>query len=520
MAMLTSILLLLAVGMTYVVTRWLYNSLRYHRLAKEWSCQPAPKIPAPFLGIGRFLTTIADSDMGILRLLDEGFRQYGMTYEHMVLGESQFATIEPENIKALLATKFPDFSIGLRHNAFYPLLGDGIFNADGELWSHSRALLRPQFSREQVADIALLREHANHLIAALPKDKTAFDIQELFYRLTLDSATEFLFGESTNSLSPNFNPASGPLAACGGERGFADSFTLCLDYIICRARLQSLYWLINPPRFHRAVKTVNDVVDYYVDRVLDAKSNPKDQSSNENKRYVFLEALAEETRDRKMLRDQMLNILLAGRDTTASLLTSSFYYLARHPEVWSRLRQEIIEAFPIEEKDSITLERLREVKYIRYFLNEVMRLLPPVPVNARIAVKDTMLPTGGGPDRKSPILVKKGMTVAWPVWHMHRRTDIWGTDAHEFRPDRWEDDAKKGWGYLPFNGGPRICLGQQYALAEASYMLVRLLQQFDILENAQPEMILPRPKTNLTLSHKEGVQVRLWSSSFSQSLRE
>ena len=150
MAMLTSILLLLAAGMTYVVTRWLYNSLRYHRLAKEWSCQPAPKIPAPFLGIKRFLTTIADSDMGVLRLLGEGFRQYGMTYEHMILGESQFATIEPENIKALLATKFPDFSMGLRHNAFYPLLGDGIFNADGELWSHSRALLRPQFSREQV----------------------------------------------------------------------------------------------------------------------------------------------------------------------------------------------------------------------------------------------------------------------------------------------------------------------------------------------------------------------------------
>jgi len=96
--------------------------------------------------------------------------------------------------------------------------------------------------------------------------------------------------------------------------------------------MQNLYWLINPPRFYQAVKTVNDVVDYYVDRVLDAKSNPKDQSSNENKRYVFLEALAEETRDRKMLRDQMLNILLAGRDTTAGLLTSSFYYLARHPQ--------------------------------------------------------------------------------------------------------------------------------------------------------------------------------------------
>jgi cytochrome P450 len=148
--MLTSILLLLAVGMIYIVTRWLYNSLRYHRLAKEWSCQPAPNVPAPFLGIERYLAMVVDRDMSVLRFLDEEFRKYGMTFEHKVLGESQIATIEPENVKTVLATKFSDFSISLRQKAFYPLLGDGIINADGELWSHSRALLRPQFSREQV----------------------------------------------------------------------------------------------------------------------------------------------------------------------------------------------------------------------------------------------------------------------------------------------------------------------------------------------------------------------------------
>jgi cytochrome P450 len=238
----------------------------------------------------------------------------------------------------------------------------------------------------------LLRKHANHLIAALPKDKTVFDIQELFFRLTLDSATEFLFGESVNSLSSNFSPTSGPLAACGGEKGFAHAFTLSLDYLICRGWAQNLYWLINPPRFHRAVKIVHDVVDYYVDRVLEAKSKLKDQiSSNENKRYVFLEALAEETQDRKTLRDQLINILLAGRDTTASLLASSFYYLARHPNVWSRLRQEITEAFPIEEKDSITLEKLREVKYLRYFLNEGKGKSPLFVLSSFIAKKNSLI---------------------------------------------------------------------------------------------------------------------------------
>lgn len=75
----------------------------------------------------------------------------------------------------------------------------------------------------------------------------------------------------------------------------------------------------------------------------------------------------------------------------------------------------------------------------------------------------TTLPTGGGEDGKSPILVRKGEAVGYCVYAMHRRTDLYGEDAHDFKPERWENDALKdiGWGYLPFNGGPRICLGRK-----------------------------------------------------------
>jgi hypothetical protein len=91
----------------------------------------------------------------------------------------------------------------------------------------------------------------------------------------------------------------------------------------------------------------------------------------------------------------------------------------------------------------------------------VLRLLPPVPLNFRVAAKDTSLPVGGGPDGKSPIYVKKGEHVNYSVYSMHRRTDFWGPDAHLFRPERWEENQKHGWDYLPFNGGPRICLGRK-----------------------------------------------------------
>jgi len=95
----------------------------------------------------------------------------------------------------------------------------------------------------------------------------------------------------------------------------------------------------------------------------------------------------------------------------------------------------------------------------------VLRLYPSVPVNSREAARLTALPTGGGPDGKSPILVRPGEGVGYCVYALHRRKDIYGEDAHQFRPERWEDEAMQniGWAYRPFNGGPRLCLGSMSA---------------------------------------------------------
>lgn len=91
-----------------------------------------------------------------------------------------------------------------------------------------------------------------------------------------------------------------------------------------------------------------------------------------------------------------------------------------------------------------------------------LRMYPPVPLNVRTALKDTTLPVGGGANGLSPIFITKGTSVIYSVWAMHRRPDIWGQDASKFRPERWEGSNLRGWQYLPFNGGPRICLGREY----------------------------------------------------------
>lgn len=170
---------------------------------------------------------------------------------------------------------------------------------------------------------------------------------------------------------------------------------------------------------------------------------------NNPDRYVFFQALAEQTRDPIELRVQVFNILLAGRDTTSSLLGFIILILARDPARYKKLREIILEEFgTFNEPQNITFMHIKSCKYLQWVLNETLRLYPVVPWNFRVANKDTTLPRGGGKDGESKIFVKKGTIVEYSVFALHRRKDIWGEDADEFRPERW-DGRKVGWDYLP-----------------------------------------------------------------------
>lgn len=98
-----------------------------------------------------------------------------------------------------------------------------------------------------------------------------------------------------------------------------------------------------------------------------------------------------------------------------------------------------------------------------------LRLYPVVPMNNRVAIRDTYIPVGGGPDGKSPVFVPKGRSISYSVYAMHRREDIYGPDAAEFKPERWEK-LRPAWDYLPFNGGPRICLGRESTNTSNSFL--------------------------------------------------
>jgi cytochrome P450 len=165
---------------------------------------------------------------------------------------------------------------------------------------------------------------------------------------------------------------------------------------------------------------------------------------------------------------------------------------------------------------------IRESKYVQVYLmtsqaQDVLglRLYPPVPLNNRTATKTTILPTGGGPDGHSPILVRKGELVVFSQYVNSRRKNIFGPDADDFQPERWEEDndSKFGWAYFPFSGGPRRCLGEDFALMEISYTIVRLLQDTSQVSLPAGEGKEPpgteRQRLTLVLSSADGCKVRV-----------
>ncbi|KAL9606638.1 MAG: hypothetical protein Q9179_000224 [Wetmoreana sp. 5 TL-2023] len=483
---------------------WMKRRYTHKQFIKEHGCAPLKVFRSKYIfGIDMFYDDLKSIKAHVfLENYKQHFWTLGTTYSFRFLWRRVIMTIEPENIKSILATDFKSYSVGEdRKKGLRPILGDGIFTTDGAAWQHSRELLRPCFVRSQLGDIDLFEKHFRHLLALIPRDGSTVDLQDLFFKLTLDIATEFLFGQSTNTLDPAKRRSE--------DAEFVEAFAYTQNSIEGKSGILSLF--LPDRKFNRSCRYVHEWVDALIERSL-ANKQSIDRPDDSKGRYVLLYELANQTSDKIRIRTELLNVLLAGRDTTASVLSNAWWSISKDPRVWDRLQQEVnaIES-PLGERRPI-FEELKDLRYLRAVLNESLRLHPVVPGNNRQAVTDTVIPLGGGEDGKSPVFVPKGTIVDYMVYAMHRRKDLFGEDAEEFRPERWLNEGNKkglrvGWEYLPFNGGPRICIGQQFALTEVSYITVRLMQEFDRIESRGPEAW--RESLSLTCTGFGGCKVSL-----------
>ncbi|KAL9107959.1 MAG: hypothetical protein Q9227_007174 [Pyrenula ochraceoflavens] len=477
--------------LVYVTYNFWVRRARADRATQQHGCKPAPRVQSTdrLFGFDLFVS-LAKADNAGRR--SEAFRQlhekYGRTFEMKALSGLQLQTSEPENIQAICTSAFENFGVGpMRGRIGMPFLDRGIFTEDGAYWRHARAMIRPTFSRAEIADLDGFERHVKRLFPLIPSDGF------------LDTSTEFLFGQSLNSLLPEHGSA-------------ASEFTAAFDRSLLGLALLLIFgplrWpLYLDPWWKAAYTKVHTFIDARVDRALARVRSPdkKAKEGNLNK-YILLDEMAATTQDRYELRMQIINVFFPARDTAAIAFGDLIFELARHLREWHKLRAEVL---AIDRQQPLTFELIKSLKRVKAIINESLRLHPAASRIGRAALKDTVLPRGGGSDGHSPVFVPKGRVIEMDLYTLQRDPSIWGEDADEFRPDRWAEGRplwESRWQYQPFLGGIRMCPAQNQVLTQLAYLLVRFAEEFEGLENRDPVLEYVE-KVRMTVESRNGVKI-------------
>ncbi|KAF9337100.1 hypothetical protein BG006_006278 [Podila minutissima] len=427
----------------------------------------------------------------------QGLSKQGLTLTTEVIGHCLILAFEPSSVQHILVKNFENYPKGPAfHKAFFPFMGTGIFNADGAAWKNQRALARPHFQVTEYKGAAHIETQINQVFAIL--DQTiaagqAFDIQDLWSRYTIDTATGFLFGDCVNALDVP-------------QQDFVSAFNYTQKVCGWKIRLCDYQGLVPAKEFPQKVKDMDAVLLPIVDAAIAKQikrhaeaSGEDDEHKHDNLLQHFLNSVDEHGKpfDRVYLRDMLMNFLLAGRDTTTNLLTFMCYNLGSHPEVMERVRQEVFNVVGRDCKPDH--EDIKKLKFMKQVINETLRLYPAVPFNIKTCLEDDVLPNG--------YFIPKGSLVVHSSYVTHRMKEYWGEDAEEFDPDRWGPERVKmvrPFMFFPFHAGPRICLGQNFAYNQAMNTLTRLLQRYSwkVVDGFEP-----KPESDITMYSRNGLQV-------------
>ncbi|KAJ7364007.1 cytochrome P450 monooxygenase [Mycena albidolilacea] len=508
-------------GPVWFWVRSIYRHLLEEREIRALGAVRVPEVKGKWIGnldlvVGRLKQGKDGYPFDAVELM---IRRYGRTFNMQILGENRILTSNPAHIQRMFATDFEGWEKGDKFRWQMSALGLGVFMADADLWKFHRQMTRPFFNRDKITNLEVFSRHCEDALSVLKSSEgVAIDYQDVAFRFTLDSAAEFLLGVRVHSLHDST------------ARSFGPAISSLQHQLAQRSRTAPLWPLfeLKGDKTRKNLETIRGFVKPIIKAALERKEMNQGSSAESE---TLLDELVAQTTDPKLIMDQTMNVMFAGRDTTAATITFLTYCLATHPAILTRLRAEILAQ--LGDIRIPTFEDIKQMKLLRAAINETLRLFPPVPGNVRSAVKATTLPpdTPGG----KPYYIPKGAKVPFSIMAMHKSKEYWGEDADIWDPDRFLDERNQRvvanpFIFLPFSAGPRICLGQQFAYQEISFFIIRILQSFESIElasDAQPPESLPpaswangsgrkkfekiRPKSDLTMSVQGGLWLRLKS---------
>lgn len=344
---------------------WLVEAIALHLFRREIKrkngCRPLRyryRYQGALLGLDWVLLRVrAFRGKRFLEFMTEQFENFGTTYGVKVLSQTTIYTMDPKNIQAILSDRFKDFTLGNRPAIMENLLGKGIFTTDGYEWADSRSMLRPLFAKNHGGNLDTVEKHLQNLFKLIPRDGSTVDLQPLLSRFALDSITEFLFDQSVNTL----------INSTEVDQQFNESFNYSLKELALRFRLGPFRKL----RWNRKADEAFHTCRLYIGRLVNEAlwfyyADAKQSGQPSERKHRFLRGLVDAADDQDRIRDEALNLMIAGRDTTASVLSHMFFEISRKPDVWQSLRDEVARLDGMRP----TYKQLRELKFVHCCVKE------------------------------------------------------------------------------------------------------------------------------------------------------
>ncbi|CAO3624936.1 unnamed protein product [Mucor hiemalis] len=415
-------------------------------------------------------------------------------------------TIDPQNVEYILKGNFQNYLKGPQLKvALSELLGNGIFNANGEQWKYQRKAASHIFNVKNFRDefttvfVKEMRVMCDNILRKAVEETSIVDFHELMFKFTLDSFVLLGFGVQLDSLLKQekvpFAVSFDHLQRLGAER-LLNPLT----------PLQEAYTKYFKPWKMSSSDHLKQV-DGFADSVIAKRRKEIAEGKDDHKDLLsrFMNTVNEhgEKLNDVELRDTVLNFIIAGRDTTAQALSWLFYNLALQPRVEQKIMEEINDQITDDiEYDSPALyEVINGMPYLHAVFYETLRLYPSVPANQKYALEDDVWPDG--------TVIKGGYYVSWSPYAQGRCAKVWGANAKDFYPERWIDEQgglrRETAGKWPaFHAGPRICLGQNLATLEALVCVAMLMKRFKFTLAPGQNITYD---ISLTLPMKDGMKV-------------
>lgn len=413
-------------------------------------------------------------------------KDYPSIAEIKILHRTLVIIADPKLVREILQTKQKYYSKSSIYEHLKLILGEGLVTSEGEMWKRQRKLIQPSFHKQYINNLFnTMLACTNEMIGEWDEKAESgerFDIAEEMKSVTLQIISKTML---STDVKTEARPISTSLAYMGGA--IKDKTVKLINFPL---------WVPTPSNM--AFKSHRKVLDNIIYKIIaERKKSGNDKGDLLDMLMLSRYEDTGEPMPDNLLRDELMTIFIAGHSTTATALAWTFYLISQHEEVYKKLKKEVDEVIGDGE---ITFEHLQQLKYSKACFNEGMRIYPPIWLIGRQANEDNQV---------GDYTIKKGTDVLISPYIVHHNAAYW-KNPDTFDPDRWETDEVKEidkFAYFPFAAGPRMCIGNNFALLEAEIVMAKVIQTFDFEYSNKVPPIMD-PSTTLRMKHGVFIKVK------------